>query len=227
MCFSAGASFGAGVVLGTVGIASLKKVQAPSQIPIASIPLLFAVQQFSEGFLWLSLTNPAHASWQQIPTYVFLVFAQIVWPTWVPFSIMMVETNSKRRNVLKIMLGIGITISAYLAYCMVFYKLEAQIAAHHIQYSLNFPMAFAWFSGVVYFIPTVLPPFVSSIKRMQILGLTILTSYLITTVFFHEYLISIWCFFAAVLSVIVLSIMHVLKKAYTPHMPVIMKPLPH
>jgi len=227
MCFSAAASFGAGVVLGTVGIASLKKVQLPSQIPFASIPLLFAVQQISEGFLWLSLTNQAYASWQQIPTYVFLVFAQIVWPTWVPFSIMMIEKNNHRRKILVIMLWIGMSLSAYLAYCMVFYHLEAQITSHHIHYTLNFPMAFVWFSGFVYFIPTVLPPFISGIKRMQILGLTILTSYIITTIFFHEYIISIWCFFAAVLSAIVLSIMSVLKKENEAHLPVIMKVHPH
>jgi hypothetical protein len=228
MCFSAGASFGAGIVLATVGIASLKKVQTPSQKPFASIPILFAIQQFSEGFLWLSLSNPAHASWQQIPVYVFLAFAQIVWPTWVPFSILMVEKDAKRKRILMLMLGIGMMVSSYLAYCMVVYHLEAQIAAYHIQYTLHFPMAVAWFSGMVYFIPTVLPPFVSGIKRMRILGLTILTSYLITTVFFHEYIISIWCFFAAVLSVMILSIMSVLNKKDTEvHQSVIMKVSPH
>jgi len=211
MCFSAGASFGASVILGTVGIASIRKVQEPSQIPLASIPLLFAVQQFSEGFLWLSLTNPEYASWQQIPAYVFLLFAQIVWPTWVPFSILIIEKDRGRRNLLIIMLGVGVTLSVYLAYCMIFYDIRAQVTAHHIQYTLNFPMRFAWFSGIVYFIPTVLPPFFSSIKRMRILGLTILTSYLVTTLFFHEYIISIWCFFAAILSVIVLSIMMGIK----------------
>lgn len=211
MCFSAGASFGASVILGTVGIASIRKVQEPSQIPLASIPLLFAVQQFSEGFLWLSLTNPEYASWQQIPAYVFLLFAQIVWPTLVPFSILIIEKDRGRRNLLIIMLGVGVTLSVYLAYCMIFYDIRAQVTAHHIQYTLNFPMRFAWFSGIVYFIPTVLPPFFSSIKRMRILGLTILTSYLVTTLFFHEYIISIWCFFAAILSVIVLSIMMGIK----------------
>jgi len=49
---------------------------------------------------------------------------------------------------------------------------------------------------------------------MQLLGATILISYIFTTLFYKEYLLSIWCFFAAILSGIVFLIMDVLKKEY-------------
>ena len=84
MCFSASASFGAGVVLSVIGVASIKKAKSPTQIIFASIPLIFAVQQITEGFLWLSLTHSNFASLKQVTTYIFLFFAQIVWPIWVP-----------------------------------------------------------------------------------------------------------------------------------------------
>ena len=95
MCFSAGASFGAGVVLSVIGIASLKKVQTPSQIVFASVPLIFSVQQITEGFLWLALSNPAFAFLQQFTTYTFLFFAQVVWPMWVPLAIFLLEKEDK------------------------------------------------------------------------------------------------------------------------------------
>ena len=80
MCFSAGASFGAGAILSVVGVASIRKAQSPSKILFASIPLLFAMQQITEGFLWLSVTDPTYASLEQVTTFGFLFFAQVAWP---------------------------------------------------------------------------------------------------------------------------------------------------
>jgi hypothetical protein len=57
MCFSATASFGASVVLGTIGVATLTKVKERAQVPFAIIPIMFAVQQFTEGILWIGLSD--------------------------------------------------------------------------------------------------------------------------------------------------------------------------
>jgi len=214
MCFSASASFGASAVLGVVGVATLTKVQTPSQAPFAAIPLLFGLQQASEGILWTMLGDNAYVSYQHIPAFIFLLFAQVVWPVWVPLSIMLVERREKQRRILKALTAIGAVISCYLAYCLIVYDVHAEIAGYHIHYFLNFPLATAWFSGIAYFIPTAVPPFVSSERRMRLLGVTILVSYVFTTVFYREYLLSIWCFFAAILSGIVFLVMDVLKKEY-------------
>jgi hypothetical protein len=61
MCFSASASFGAGAALTVLGVLSLRKSESRSHIMFASIPLLFAAQQFTEGFVWLSFINPKFA----------------------------------------------------------------------------------------------------------------------------------------------------------------------
>lgn len=214
MCFSASASFASGAVLGVLGVETLRKVQTRSQVPFAAIPLLFGIQQACEGILWVMLGDTAYISYQHIPTLVFLLFAQVVWPVWVPFSIMLVEKDEKRKKLLKFFIGIGIVISCYLAYCLMVYDVHADIMGYHIHYFLEFPLAMVWFSGIVYFIPTVIPPFFSSEKRMQFLGVTILVSYIFTTLFYKEYLLSIWCFFAAILSGMVFLIMNVLKRDY-------------
>lgn len=54
MCFSATASFIAGVSLSALGAATVKKAELKAEIPFAMIPLLFGVQQIIEGMLWLS-----------------------------------------------------------------------------------------------------------------------------------------------------------------------------
>lgn len=57
MCFSSIASFAASGILVVVGIASIKKVEYPSQLMFAGIPILFSGQQFTEGFVWLALND--------------------------------------------------------------------------------------------------------------------------------------------------------------------------
>src|ERR1700709_2677092 len=111
MCFSAGASFTASAVLGTLGSFSLKRAEGKSQIMFASIPVLFAVQQFSEGLLWLSLSKDGYEEWQTAATYFFLFFAQFLWTTWIPVSMLLMETNKVRKKILYFISFAGIADS--------------------------------------------------------------------------------------------------------------------
>ena len=110
MCFSATASFSAGVVLTVIGVATIKKVQHPSQILFASIPLLFAIQQIAEGILWLTLPNPAYLPTQVSFTYIFLFFAQVVWPLWVPMAILLLEKEDLRKRVQRYLVAAGMLV---------------------------------------------------------------------------------------------------------------------
>ncbi len=220
MCFSATASFGASVVLGTIGVVTLTKVKEPAQVPFAIIPIMFAAQQFTEGILWIGLSDPAHISWRHFPVYMFLVFAQLIWPVWIPFSISLMEKNKARLRILRGFMAMGIVISLYLLYCLFRYPVSAEIRSHHIHYTLDFPLALVWISGIIYFIPTVMSLFVSSVKRMPLLGLIILFSFVITKVFFQDYLISVWCFFAAIISLVVFGITSNFVKEQKPVVPV-------
>jgi hypothetical protein len=214
MCFSAEASFSSSAVLGVIGVITVQKVSHPSQLAFACIPFLFSLQQFTEGIVWLSLSNTDFAFLQTFSTYLFLIIAQIVWPTWVPLSILLLEKNEKRKKALHLILGIGIGLSLYLTFCYLFYDVNAEISMHHIKYNLDFPHVkhLLWLSGLFYFIPTVVSTFVSSVKRMHLVGTFILLSCVITLLFTTKYFISIWCFFAAILSMLVLLVIIKLQK---------------
>jgi len=211
MCFSAGASFGAATVLTVVGVITLKKVTNYRQFPFASIPLMFAIQQFAEGFVWLSLSNVNYLAFGPPSSHIFLFFAQVAWPIWVPFSIFLLEKNAFRKKILLAVTGIGILVGSYLSYCLFVYPIKAEINSFHIDYSLNFPMSLAWIGGLFYLISTIFPAFISSVKRMQLLGILIATSYVFTRIFYAGYLISVWCFFAAIISVIIFFIVTKMK----------------
>jgi len=53
---------------------------------LACIPLVFAVQQISEGFVWLSLTHAGYQYLHSAAMYTYLIFAQVVWPVYVTAS---------------------------------------------------------------------------------------------------------------------------------------------
>lgn len=208
MCFSANASFTAGTVLTVIGAVSVRKVKAPSQIFFASIPVLFAIQQFSEGFLWLSLTKPAFADLRTSMTFIFLFFAQVVWPFWVPFAVLKLKPKNERSVIGKLFLIAGSSVSLYLGYCLLNYPVNARIDEMHIAYDQLYPQSIAFICGIFYVLATVFPPFLAGIKRMWMLGLSILISYVITTIFYNDYLVSVWCFFASVISIAVYSVVH-------------------
>ena len=214
MCFSANASFVAGVVISTIGVVTLKKVQAPSQIVFASIPLIFGIQQISEGVLWLTILDPTYAVLQQFATYTFLVFARVVWPLWVPLAIFLLEFEGKRRKMEKILMLMGIGVSAYFIFTLLVEPTEAIISEHHIFYKQDYPASLKLYSGIFYGIVTVVPLFISRFKRMWWLGAVIGISYIAAAYFFKHYAFSVWCFFAAVISMSVFFIMNEVTGSY-------------
>jgi hypothetical protein len=213
MCFSANASFGAGVVLTVIGVASIKKTQHRSQLLFASIPFLFGIQQLAEGVLWVTLPNPAYLQIQKIATYVYLFFAQVLWPIWVPFAILLVEKSETRNKIQWVLLGAGLMAGLYLGYCLLAFHVEAKIAGHHIMYLLDNPDMPQNYIFVLYGIASILPAFFSHIKHMWILGVSALVSYLVSAFFFEHYVLSVWCFFASIISLIIYAIMAEISKS--------------
>jgi uncharacterized membrane protein len=46
------------------------------------------------------------------------------------------------------------------------------------------------------------------------LGVAIAISYIITAIFYEQYILSVWCFFASIISISVYVIMREIKKDY-------------
>jgi hypothetical protein len=211
MCFSAGASFGAGLVLTGIGVASIRKVKQTSQLAFASIPLIFAIQQFSEGFLWLSFTNPFFSAWQGPTSCLFIVFAQMVWPLWVPLSILLLDEKAKRKPFEKILVILGSIIAVYMGYSLISNPLQVKIEGRHMVYLQPYLEDIRLYGAILYMVVTIVPPFVSAIRRMWTLGTAVLVSYIVTAVFYTDYVISVWCFFASVISISVYAVMYLIN----------------
>lgn len=213
MCFNANVSFGASVVIGIIGIVTIKNAKSPNYA-FASIPLLFAIQQFVEGTLWLALKQPDELETQKIATYVYILIAQVIWPVLVPLSILLMEKEKIRQRILLVFLVIGAVLSTFGAYRILFYDVVAQIENHHIKYNFNISSPIMPIVGIFYILPTIISPFISSVKKMALLGTLLVFSLIISKLFFEVYTISVWCFFAAIISSMVFSI--ILKLNFVP-----------
>ncbi len=228
MCFSATASFGAGAILGTVGIIAIAKAKTNPQRVFATIPLIFAVQQVSEGLLWLSLKNADMASWKTSLTYIFLVFAMAVWPFWIAFTVRLMEKDARRKKIMNVLVAIGATVAITVGFVLFLYPVEVMTPLcltcplsstpdirNHLHYEFTFPPVAKGLIGtftVLYIMATILTPFVSSIRKMKWLGIVFLASYLFAVIFYNSFVVSVWCFFAAMLSFVVLWIIMDLRK---------------
>lgn len=214
MCFSAEASFAGGVIISAIGVATIKKVHNPSQLIFASIPLFFGLQQFAEGFVWLTLPNPEYVNIQKIATYMFLIMADFLWPMMIPLAVLFMEESKKRKKILWILFIGGLSLSSYYAFCLVSFNIYPQIEGYHILYKTDFPKSLSMIAFSIYLIVTITPLFVSSIKRTHLLGTLMFLSCLVTAIFFRQYLTSVWCFFAALISGVIYWILRDSKRIF-------------
>ncbi len=203
MCFSAGASFTAGTIISAVGIATIKDVNKPSKRIFAAIPLLFGIQQIAEGCLWLTLQNPDYVNIQKISTFIFLFTADVIWPVMIPLSILLMEEDGKRRRILKILLITGILLSLYYAFFLIFYEITPQVRNCHIFYETASPKSLEIPAFLLYIVVMITSLFVSGIKKMYLIGILMFLACVVSVIFYTKNVTSVWCFFAALISIII------------------------
>jgi hypothetical protein len=209
MCFSATGSFGAAALLAGIGTFSLAQDKLPSHRMLAAVPLLFAVQQVAEGVVWMTIDHPTLRWVQVLAVAVFLAFALIIWPTWVPLSLLLAETHPRRRKVLRVLAGVGFFVALGAGAILIHGGPTAHIEGHRMAYTYA-EIGSSRVTSVylpLYVIPAVFPFFVSTLQKARLLGGVLAVALVATFLIERETLTSVWCFFGALLSgVIVLAV---------------------
>lgn len=206
MCFSATASFTAGGALLVVGACSWHLAPQRRQWPFALIPLWFGLQQLLEGALWL--TFPAKAtSLNAVLTQIFSYFSQVLWPIYIPFAVLLLEPQGWRHRVLVLITTAGAACSLFLLFYLVRLPVISEVQGHHIVYI--FPHFHVVAATGLYLLGTCVGPLFSSHRMVRLFGAAATLSFIATYIFYSTWFISVWCFFAGVLSCIV--VLHFLK----------------
>lgn len=207
MCISAQASFTVAAGLVTVGAFALNKAQSAPMKVFAMTPLLFAAQQALEGIVWLSLgttQSPIHT----VSMYCFLLFAFCVWPLWIPYALYGIEKNPMRKKLLAFCGFVGALVAGVSLLALLLYGATATVAQGHIHYAMPVggvfaTSAFATLHMPLYLCATVLPLFIASTWRVWLIGTVIAVGYFVANTWYAVAFASLWCFIAAVASVLV------------------------
>lgn len=204
MCFSAPASFVAGTVLSAIGVATIKRVERRTELPLALIPLLFGIQQLVEGVLWLTLSRDAPVLRQTL-TYVYSVFSHVWWPIYVPFAVGMLESTPWRKRTLIAFQVAGLVVGLYLLFIIVTQPIVAEIDGGHIVRHIVYVSPHFYLAPVMvlYLAATCVSSFISSHPFVRLFGALALVSFIAAYLFYSRALVSVWCFFAAVLSIVI------------------------
>lgn len=200
MCFSATASFSAGAILLGLGALTLKSARRPRELPLAAIPLLFALQQLSEGVIWLTFSYEA-SQLNAVMTHVYSFFSHVLWPVYVPVAVLLIEPVRWRRRAVLAFVAVGVAVGTYLLYMLVAYPVVSRPIGQHIEYVS--PHFFAAAVMTLYLLSTAFSPLLSTHRAVNVFGVLALSSFAAAYFFYATWFISVWCFFAALLSTVV------------------------
>ena len=212
MCFSATASFITGSILVPTGLYALGHAYRgnPRYLALASFPLLFGIQQVIEGGLWLAMDGSISIS-IGAAALGFLAFAYFLWPFYVPLAAYNVEDRPRRRRIFAALAWVGFVFGASLYVPLLMNQdwIVVSLSSGSILYE---PVLI--YDGYVprsqirvfYALIVAVPLLFSSVGAVRLFGILILASVIVSAIVFAYAFVSIWCFFAAILSFMVAGI---------------------
>ena len=204
MCFSANASFAASAILVPAGLYCLNEArhtEKPYWL-LAVIPLLFGIQQFTEGQIWLALGTvdvPLQKQW----AHGFMFFSHFFWLFWMPFLCYALDDVLWRKRFFLALAAVGFMFGAsmYVPLLINDSWLNVTLAQYSIIYEARFI-----FDGVmsdtiprvIYAFIVVMPLLMSSENILQIFGWITTAAVTGTALVFSHAYVSNWCFFSAI-----------------------------
>lgn len=129
------------------------------------------------------------------------MFSHVLWPTFVPLSIWLIEKHPIRKKILAGITLIGIAVSLCLLTFSIIGPTTSTMVGHSIAY--DFPVPYPLFSFALYFFATCAGGMVSSSLKVRVFGTAMLLGFFLAHAFYPDTLFSVWCFFAAALSVVI------------------------
>ena len=203
MCFSAAANFIGSAALGAIGGVTLKKVKHRRELLFASLPTLFAIHQFIEGFVWLGLDGKLSPAVTHDMGAAFMLYAQGLLPFLLPLSVLLFEADAKSRKSMLPFLAIGTGTALYILWALTAFPTQVYVKENSIVYINQATNNTA--VAILYVIATCGSLFFSKVRAMVAFGAANLTILLIVMAFKRYAFTSLWCAYAAIASVIILA----------------------
>lgn len=190
-------------------------------VPLALTPFFFGVQQFVEGLEWTGLDQGRVEPLTSLAGLGFLFFAYCFWMIWIPWSAWSISRTTDSRGlqwrlrwvaILATLIGVGFYLPVLLN------PPALQPAVHsngRLLYDIsNLHSILHNFVNtepigeLVYWGFIVIPLLVVSDRAVKLFGALIFVSIFLTWLTYSATFNSVWCFYCAVLSIVVLWIVN-------------------
>jgi hypothetical protein len=191
LCFSATANFVGSGALAAIGVVTLTKVKHRNELLFATLPTLFAVHQFIEGFVWLGLDGVLSPTVTHDMAAAYMLYAQGLLPFLLPLSVLLFEPDVKSRRRMLPFLILGGATSLYILWALMAYPLQVYVRGNSIVYINQATNNTA--VAVLYVIATCGSLFFSKVRPMIVFGAANLTILLIVMEVKRYAFTSVWC----------------------------------
>ena len=199
MCFSAEANFVATGVIAAVGVATLRHVEHPRAVLFASTPLLFALHQFTETFVWLGLHGQIGQVALDHAAFLFLLYAQGILALLMPLAVLLMEPAGRRRLAVGGATIVGAAVCGWATYGVVGYPSRAFIDHHSIAY--RNPLTDSGWLAVGYVAATCGALLLSTHRVVRWFGVLNVAGLTVVMIVKGYAFSSVWCLYAALLSI--------------------------
>lgn len=184
--------------IGLVGILTLRKVSTPNEVIFASLPLLFALHQFTEGFVWLGMGGHIEQRALDIAAGIFIYYAQGLLPLLVPLAIWLIEKQQWRKNLLGILTLIGFALAVYTMYGLSTIPSSVTVVNNTLDYEN--PATANIYDALVYILTTCGALMLSSSIAIELFGFLNFVGLTIIFLLRPYGFTSLWCLYAAAIS---------------------------
>lgn len=190
----------------------LAQEKATHYLPLAFIPCAFGIQQSFEGVEWIGLVNH-HTSLIRPAALGFLFFSHWFWLAWVAVAIYCLEDRTWAKQLLLAIavLGLLFGVSLYGPFMFVPNSFSPAVTEGSIDYQTQL-IYDRWFprdvSRFIYLLIVVGPFWLSQSGQLRLFGGLVALSLIATYAFYSYAFASVWCFFAAVLSLYIVYVLN-------------------
>lgn len=213
MCFSATVSYSAAVVLAGTGLYAVQQARRlhPPYWMWALVPVFFGLQQAFEGRVWQEL-DAGNANAGLPYALGFHFFSHFLWLWWLPLCSYLVEpgqTGNIGKLRKRVFAGCAIfgAFAGTLVYSVMLLHPEwmsVTVREHSIVYdfiapyrgNIHIPITPVMLYAFIILVPLLF----SSHRQIRIFGGLVVLSVVLASAAYNKAFVSVWCFFAAVLS---------------------------
>jgi hypothetical protein len=207
MCFSALASFIASGVLVVVGVGCIYEAlkRRKKYIWLALVPIVFAMQQLSEGFIWTSIHSGDFPT-ENFAALMFLFFALFFWVSWIPLAAYSLEMDRLKKRFFTGLTIFGTILGLYLFIPVLIGNvpgslIQTNICGSSLCYLRNPPTFTPQLLNEALYAFVGFACLLSSNTIFKRFWLLVMFFGIVTRIMDYAAFISVWCFFAAASSI--------------------------